>query len=150
MAKRRRRSGSVVHEGAVVFGPAFFGEALPAMVRSCPCPEGSDVACFLHLIDGTTLDVVQVLALTDRFCVLAVLEGEGDDGVERTEDDVGMAAVPYELVARASIRPLRRRATFGFRLAESPPVGTEEAVEPLLARAVGKRKKKPARRSSAD
>jgi hypothetical protein len=141
---RRRRTA----EHDAVFGPRFFGEALPAMVRSCPCPEGSDVACLLYLVDGAMLDVVQVLALTERFCVLAVLEGEGDDGIERTEDDVGMAAVPYEIVARASIRPLRRKVPFGFRLEETPPVEAVEAVEPVLARAARKRKKKAARRGT--
>lgn len=100
--------------GAVAFGPEFFGAVLPRMVSACPCPEDREPVCLVHLADGTELDVVEVLAVADRFVLLAVFEGTGEDGVARTEDDVGVEAVPYELVLRVSVRRTGRRVRLGF------------------------------------
>lgn len=108
-----------------IFGPAFFAEVLPDMVKRCPCPPGHQLACYLFLGDGTALDVLQVLALTEAYAVLVVVEGEGHDGVARTDDDVGFEAVPYELVVRASIRPIPPRGGFGFQLDRPAPTDEE-------------------------
>ncbi len=115
--------------GGATFGPAFFADVLPDMVKRCPCPPGHQLACYLFLGDGATLDVLQVLALTEHYCVLVVVEGEGHDGVARTDDDVGYEAVPYDLVVRASIRPIPPRAGFGFQLDRTPATeGDEETL----------------------
>lgn len=68
----------------------------------------------VHLGDGHTLDVVEVLAVAERFVVLAVFEGVGEDGVERSEDDVGIEAIPYELILRVSVRRGLSRPPLGF------------------------------------
>lgn len=96
------------------FGPEFFGAVLPRMIAACPCPEDHVPVCFVHLADGERLDVVEVLAVADRLVLLAVFEGDGPDGVPRTEDDIGVEAVPYELVLRVSVRRSTRRSRLGF------------------------------------
>lgn len=131
----------------VTFGPAFFAEVLPAMVKACPCPDGHELTCRLFLGDGSILDVVQVLALTERFCLLAVVEGEGDDGVERTEDDVGLEAVPYDLIIRSSIRPVPRRPGFGFRMDAPPSSGAVGDALQVDAFAATRPKRAPRRKA---
>lgn len=115
---RARRKGEEVEvelgQGEATFGAAFFARLLPRLIRSCPCAEGKEPACLVRLADGHTLDVVEVLAVADRFVVVAVFEGVGEDGVERTADDVGLEAVPYELILRVSVRRGLARAPLGF------------------------------------
>lgn len=124
--RKRAARGPRLLPDQAIFGPAFFGEVLPDMVKRCPCPPDHQLACYLVLGDGAVLDVLQVLALTARYCVLVVVEGEGNDGVARTDDDVGYEAVPYELVVRASIRPIPPRAGFGFQLDRAPTAEVDE------------------------
>ena len=114
-ARPRAKAEFTLDGSEAVFGAAFFARLLPRLVRSCPCPETREPACLVHLADGNTLDVVEVLAVADRFVVLAVFEGVGEDGVERSEDDVGIEAIPYALVLRVSVRRgLSSRAPLGF------------------------------------
>lgn len=114
--KKARPAARAPHPtgGAATFGPEFFAGVLPRMVAACPCPEDREPVCIVHLASGEELDVVEVLAVADRFVLLAVFEGTGDDGVARTEDDVGVEAVPYELVLRISVRRTTRRVRLGF------------------------------------
>lgn len=103
----------VVEEGPP-FGPAFFTRLLPRLIRSCPCATDREPVCMVRLRDGEDLDLVEVLAVSERFVVLAVFEGVGEDGVERTEDDLGIEAVPYELILRVGVRRGHTRARLGF------------------------------------
>jgi hypothetical protein len=103
------------HLGHVsVFDREFFGEMLPSMVGTCPRPEGTKAVVTVFLGDGTSLDCCGVVALHERYCVLAAYEGLGEDGLPRTADDVGFEAVPYELVLRCSVRAATRPARLGF------------------------------------
>jgi hypothetical protein len=118
--------------GSAPFGEAFFSRVLPGMVTGCPCPhDGHEPIVRLHLVDGTISELAQIVALADRYGVFAVFEGEGQDGIERTQDDVGLEALPYELVARVTVRPeLLRGRKLGFQL----PEGTPPRVAALAAR----------------
>lgn len=125
-------AGPVPRGDGPTFGAEFFGALLPRMVDACPCPEDREPMCVLHLADGERLDVAEVLAVADRFALFAVFEGAGDDGVPRTEDDVGVEAVPYELVLRVSVRRTTRRSRLGFHFKREELVAataeTDEAV----------------------
>jgi hypothetical protein len=97
------------------FGREFFEHTLGGMVEACPCGDGRAPIVHVFLGDGTVLDVAGVVSLSDRFAVVAAFEGKGEDGIERTEDDLGFEAFPYDLVIRASVRagPTRPQG-FGF------------------------------------
>jgi hypothetical protein len=114
-----RRSLSLHHGG--VFGRDFFEKVLPALVQGCPRSEGTKPVVTVFLGDGTELDVCGVMAFEERYVVLAAYEGVGEDGVPRTPDDVGLEAVPYELVLRCSVRPEARAAGLGFGEGPKPP-----------------------------
>ncbi|MCO5172404.1 MAG: hypothetical protein M9894_39405 [Planctomycetes bacterium] len=98
------------------FGPEFFGAVLPRMIAASPCPPEQENACLIHLADGERLDMVEVVAVAERYVILAVFEGVGEDGVARTQDDIGVEAVPYDLILRVSVRRTARRARLGFHL----------------------------------
>lgn len=115
---RARRSARAprpqrVH-GHGVFDRDFFERVLPALVANCPKPEGTKPVVTVTLGDGTELDCCGVVAFEERYVVLAAYEGAGEDGVPRTADDVGLEAVPYELVLRCSVRAETRHARLGF------------------------------------
>jgi hypothetical protein len=97
-----------------VFGREFFTETLPRMVDACPRPEGTKPVVTVFLGDGTSLDCCGVVALHERYGVIAAYEGVGEDGQPRTADDVGLEAIPYELVLRCSVRSATRPARLGF------------------------------------
>ena len=107
-----RRALSLHHGG--IFSREFFEKILPALVQGCPRPEGTKPVVTVFLGDGTELDICGVMAFEERYVVLAAYEGVGEDGVPRTADDVGLEAVPYELVLRCSIRPEQRAPGLGF------------------------------------
>lgn len=111
-----------------VFGPPFFQAVLPGMVKACPCGEKQEPACVLHLADGTSLDVLEVVAIAERFIVLAVFEGAGDDGLERTPDDVGIEAIPFELILRVTVKRAPARSRLGFHLGREELVAVTDAV----------------------
>jgi hypothetical protein len=117
-----------VEEGPV-FGPPFFHQVLPGMVKACPCGERQEPSCVVHLGDGQTLDVLEVVAIAHRFVVLAVFEGSGEDGVERTPDDVGIEAVPYDLILRVSVRRTEARGRLGFHVASEAVAEAVSAIE---------------------
>lgn len=147
-AARKKAAAARLPDGnGATFGPEFFGAVLPRMVSACPCPEDREPVCIVHLADGSDLDVVEVLAVADRFVLLAVFEGTGEDGVARTEDDVGVEAVPYELVLRVSVRRTARRLRLGFHFKRDELVAaTEEADDAARKNGGGKR---PTRRRAA-
>lgn len=144
MAKKRAKSkatrvkvtppAEVVVEEGPPFGPAFFTKLLPRLISSCPCPPEREPACFVRLRDGDELDLVEVLGVSDRFVVVAVFEGAGEDGVERTEDDLGIEAIPYELILRVGVRRSQTRARLGFHFprAEIAAAAREVAEDPDL------------------
>jgi hypothetical protein len=97
------------------FGRDFFAETLPAMVETCPCAKGHAPIVHVHLGDGTVLDLSSVVLLAHRYAVVAAFEGKGEDGIERTADDLGLEAFPYDLVVRATVRGAPARPhRFGF------------------------------------
>ncbi|MBX3469707.1 MAG: hypothetical protein KF878_22775 [Planctomycetes bacterium] len=98
------------------FGPEFFAVVLPRMIAASPCPPEQENACLVHLADGERLDLVEIVAVAERYVVMAVFEGVGEDGVARTQDDIGVEAVPYDLVLRVSVRRTARRARLGFHI----------------------------------
>lgn len=119
------------------FGAQFFTQVLPQMVQACPCPADQENACFVHLGDGERLDVVEILAASERFVVLAVFgDGAGRDGLTRTDDDVGFEAVPYDLVLRVSVRPAAKRGRFGFHFPHEALTAAATAA-PAVAMANG-------------
>jgi hypothetical protein len=109
---RERPFPRVTHEG--VFNRHFFAETLRVMVETCPKVNGAKPAVIIFLGDGHQLDCCGVVALEERYCVLAAYEGVGEDGVERTADDVGFEAVPYDLILRCSVRAAPRPHRLGF------------------------------------
>jgi hypothetical protein len=101
--------------GGPPFGREFFGQTLGGMVEACPCPKGTAPVVHVLLGDGTVLDIAGVVQLFERYAVVAAFEGVGQDGVERTADDIGFEAFPYDLVVRASVRAVPARPHgFGF------------------------------------
>lgn len=134
----RRQAGrgapvALFDEGPV-FGPVFFQRVLRGMIRACPCGQGQEPACTVYLGDGQAIDVIQVVAIAERFVVLAVFEGAGEDGVERSADDVGIEAVPYDLILRVSVKRAASRARLGFHvetqeLTEAVAVANGKATE---------------------
>jgi hypothetical protein len=115
----RARHPHLVH-GHGVFDRDFFERVLPALAGNCPKVEGTKPVVTISLGDGTELDCCGVVAFEERYVVLAAYDGTGEDGVPRTADDVGLEAVPYELVLRCSIRPEVRHARLGFGEATIP------------------------------
>jgi|SRR5579883_2829119 len=109
---RMRRGAHMTHGG--VFDRRFFAETLPAIVETCPRPDGTKPVVMIHLGDGNHLDCCGVIALEERYCVLAAYEGVGEDGIERTADDVGFEAIPYELILRCTVRAAQRPHRLGF------------------------------------
>lgn len=112
--KTRRRRPMRTHGGGI-FERDFFERVLPALVASCPKPEGTKPVVTISLGDGTDLDCCGIMSFEERYVVLACYEGVGEDGIPRTADDVGLEAVPYELVLRCTVRPEERSKTsLGF------------------------------------
>ncbi len=117
--RRALRRALSLHGG--IFSRDFFERVLPSLAAGCPRVEGSKPVVTVFLGDGTELDVCGVMAFEERYVVLAAYEGVGDDGVPRTADDVGLEAVPYELVLRVSVRPEPRAKGLGFGEGPKPP-----------------------------
>ncbi len=124
---RSRKTGRSRHPkrvhgggGGGIFDRDFFERVLPALVANCPKgPEGTKPVVTVSLGDGTDLDCCGVVSFEERYVVLAAYEGTGEDGVPRTADDVGLEAVPYELVLRCSVRAEPRAKGLGF--GDAPP-----------------------------
>lgn len=100
--------------GSGIFNHAFFQETLPRMVETCPVTVGSQPVVTIWLGDGTQLDAAGIIELEQRYCVLAAYEGLGEDGLERTADDVGFEAIPYELILRVTVRAAPAHGRLGF------------------------------------
>ncbi len=108
----------------VPFGPGFFLGQLRAFARDrCPDPAEGLPAVQIHLATGDVLDLCHVVGLAPGYVALAVLEAEGEPRRMRTE------LVPYQLVARVTIRPGGSRAHVGFDVDHAPQV--LEATRPL-------------------
>ena len=81
------------------FGPGFFQTQLNVLVRDrCPQPGEMLPSVTIRLIDGESLDVCYLIALTPKWLAVAVA---GDSpGPVRTE------LVPYAGIFRITIRPV--------------------------------------------
>ena len=113
------------------FDRDFFAETLGRMAEACPCPEGHHVVVRVHLVDGS-LDVCNIVDLSERYGVVAAYEGVGEDGVPHTPDDIGLEAFPYEIVVRVSVRAERLEpARFGFAPTARPtaPISPREPAK---------------------
>jgi hypothetical protein len=113
------------HREGPPFGRSFFEAVLPAMVQSCECTDDHEPQVLVHLGDGTMIDVHRVIGLGDRFAVLSVFqEGPGEDGIERTSDDLAVEAIPFDLVLRATVRRVQKKKTrrFGFSVEPAPAI----------------------------
>ncbi len=104
------------------FGPGFFLGQLRAFARErCPDP-GELLPCVeLHLATGEVLDLCHVMGLAPAFVALAVREARGGSAGEgaamRTE------LVPYGLITRVTIRPVRGTGPHvGFNPEHAPEV----------------------------
>ena len=99
------------------FGPGFFLGQLRAFARD-RCPDRAEglPAVQIHLATGEALDLCHVIGLAPSFVALAVEEGSGEPRRMRTE------LVPYQLVARVSIRSPRDREHVGFDVEHAPRV----------------------------
>jgi hypothetical protein len=119
----------------VPFGPGFFLGQLRAFARDrCPDPAEGLPAVQIHLASGEVLDLCHVVGLGPAFVALAIVEGEGEPRRMRTE------LVPYQLVARVSVRPPGGRVHVGFDVDHAPRVLEAHGLltpEAALFRAAG-------------
>lgn len=104
-------------ENRAPFGPGFFLGQLRAFARD-RCPDRAEglPAVQIHLATGDVLDLCHVVGLAPGFVALAVQEGSGEPRRMRTE------LVPYQLVARVSIRSPGDREHVGFDVEHAPRV----------------------------
>lgn len=103
--------------GAFIFGPQFFRAHLGGIVKEqCAGPAEAMPAVQIHLVDGQVLDVCHVVALAPRWLALAVLESL--EGMA-----MHLELVPYQLIARVSIRHVRASARrIGFDGDHTPEI----------------------------
>lgn len=132
-ARRGRKKAMLMKpkHGGAPLGGAFFELVLPMMVQQCECEKEHEPQVLVHLGDGNVLDVHRVVGVGDRFVVLSVFEeGPGEDGFERTSDDLAVEAVPFDLVLRATVRRVRRKQArrLGFSVEPAPRISVP-AVE---------------------
>ncbi len=131
------RQGSKEERGPldVPVGPGFFLGQLRAFARvGCPDPAEGLPAVQVHLATGDVLDLCHIVGLGASFVALAVREAEGEPGRMRTE------LVPYQLVARVTIRPPGGRGHVGFDVDHAPRVlrgGGALTPEAALVKAAG-------------
>ena len=133
---KRPRLRKGLWPGGPPFGREFFEQTLPGMVEGCPCADGHGPVVRIYLGDGHVLDVAGVARLFERYAVVAAFEGVGQDGIERTADDIGFEAFPYDLVVRAAVRAAPSRPHgFGFgqtafKTADRKSTGPKAAEKP--------------------
>jgi hypothetical protein len=128
----RKKTLRLKHRDGPPFARSFFETVLPAMVQSCECADDHEPQVLVHLGDGTQIDVHRVIGLGDRFAVLSVFqEGPGEDGIERTSDDLAVEAIPFDLVLRATVRRIRRKKTrrFGFSVEPAPAISIPQVED---------------------
>ena len=117
------------------FGPGFFLGQLRAFARDgCPDPAEGLPTVHVHLATGDVLDLCHIVGLGASFVALAVREAEGEPRRMRTE------LVPYQLVARVTIRPPGGGGHVGFDVDHAPRVlrgGRALTPEAALVKAAG-------------
>ena len=105
------------------FGPGFFLGQLRAFARE-RCPEASEnlPSVELHLATGEVFDLCHVMGLAPEFVALAVREARGVSGIEGTAA-MRTELVPYSLITRVTIRPIRGDGPHvGFNPEHAPTV----------------------------
>ncbi len=102
------------------FGPGFFVTQLRAFAREgCPDPALGLPAVEIHLTDGDVLDLCHIVGVTPSWVALAVNETESSAGKPRMRTEF----VPYETIARVTIRAMRELAPhLGFEHGRVPRV----------------------------
>ncbi len=104
------------------FGPRFFLGSLASFVRDrCPDPSERLPHVQIHLFDGETLDVCHVEALSAAYAALAVYERQ-EPGAMRTE------FVPFEMIARLTVRAVRKESHIGFDVEHEPQLVEAETM----------------------
>ena len=133
-AERTELSGPVT---VAPFGPGFFLGQLRAFARErCPDPGEALPAVELHLATGEVLDLCHVMGLAPTFVALAVRDGpRSGTGEARMRTEL----VPYSLITRVTIRPVRAAgAHVGFDVHHAPDIlahggSPEEALRAAAA-----------------
>lgn len=104
------------------FGPSFFLGQLGEFVRErCPLPQEELPVVEVTLVDGETLDVCHIEAVSPRWVVFAVPEAA-------RSKTMATEFVPYELVRRVRIRSRNPKdVAMGFAQSSPPDVVTESS-----------------------
>lgn len=121
-------------DARVPFGPGFFLTHLHAFARDrCPDPAEALPLVEIHLENTEVLDVCHVIGVTPFWVALAVRETKSPrEPTMRTE------LVPYQTIARVTIRPLSPSdARIGFDREHAPRVIEQASPEKILERAAG-------------
>ena len=131
------------------FGPGFFAGQLKAFAREC-CPDPAEMlpAVELHLATGEVLDLCHVMGFAPAFLALAVR-----DRGARTEGGSNMRTelVPYALITRITIRPIRAEgAHVGFNADHAPCLVPAPASPEATLRAVAQGADAMRRRGGSD
>jgi hypothetical protein len=102
------------------FGPAFFLTQLRGFAgEKCPDPAVDRPMVEIHLGDGESLDLCQVIGVTPNWVALAVRDSDEDDNTQRMRTEF----VPFEAIARVTLRASRP---------ESPHLGFEHHRMPKV------------------
>lgn len=116
MAQMALAEASVRH----AFGPAFFMTQLRGFAgEKCPDPALERPVVEIHLGDGETLDLCQIIGVTPAWVALAVRDGDEDEDPPRLRTEF----VPFEAIARVTLRASRP---------ESPQLGFEHHRVPKV------------------
>ncbi|MEK7330973.1 MAG: hypothetical protein AAB113_09235 [Candidatus Eisenbacteria bacterium] len=102
------------------FGPGFFLTQLRAFAcQDCPDPAVGLPVVEIHLVDCDVLDLCHIIGVTPSWVALAVNETESAAGKPRIRTEF----VPYETIARVTIRAMRELAPhLGFEHGRVPRV----------------------------
>src|SRR6476661_4452175 len=99
-----------------VFDRAFFESLLPAQVQALDAqhPEQTPVL-HMHLLDGTVLDIRQLISLADSWLSAAYFIDAAND------DAVAVVFLPYSLIARLTVTlPQTAERQIGFNTTVRP------------------------------
>ena len=88
---------SRIYDG-IPFDPGFFCEMLPGRVGAlCPAPSNNTHVVYLHLTDGTTLDVCHVVKLAPLWIAVAAFRDVPSC------DEMDIQFVPYSTIHRVAV-----------------------------------------------
>ena len=102
------------------FGPAFFMTQLRGFAgEKCPDPSVERPVVEIHLGDGETMELRQIIGVTPNWVALAVRDGDEDDTPQRLRTEF----VPFQAIARVTLRASRQELPqLGFEVGREPKV----------------------------